>query len=493
MITTEVGRKHRGQHHRPTDVYSTVKSRCQLALTVLIAWLCLFQRGSSQEFRAATARAKITPVELGWLGGYGHRNRPAEGVAADLWARALALEDKQGHRRVLVNADIHIFTRRLHREIVEAARKRFGLEQGEVMLIATHTHSGPALPEGFDPIISWGLGERELRKLQAAADRIRDQTVDAMARALSSLRPARLSFGRGEARFGVNRRVRAGDGDYTFGANPEGVADPDVPVLLVESPEGSPIAVVFTYACHNTTIRNGHEGFYRYHPDYAGVAAEQIEKQLPGATAIYVTGAAGEIDPQPQGGVEQAEKHGSALAVVVLATLDGSRRRPVRGPLRMAYREILLPLATVPSRAKYVELSASPVAYRRRHARHILAQMDAGTLPREVPLPIQVWWFGEDLTLVALAGEVGVDYALRLKRDFGPDRVWPIAYANEVPCYIPSDRVLKEGGYEAGWDLDQGPGVPSATGSILFYGWAAPLAPGVEDRILTTVHSLLNN
>ena len=102
------------------------------------------------------ARAKITPEESGWLGGYGHRNRPAEGIAADLWARALALENKLGRRHVLVNADIHIFTRRLHREIVEAARNRLGLEQSEVMLIATHTHNGPALPEGFDPIISWG-------------------------------------------------------------------------------------------------------------------------------------------------------------------------------------------------------------------------------------------------------------------------------------------------------------------------------------------------
>jgi neutral ceramidase len=265
-----------------------------------------------------------------------------------------------------------------------------------------------------------------------------------------------------------------------------------VPVLLVESPEGAPLAVVFTYACHNTTIRNGHEGFYRYHPDFAGVAAEQIEKQLPGATAIYVTGAAGEIDPQPQGGLEQAERHGRSLAGVVLGTLDRTRRRPVRGPLRTAYREILLPLATIPSRAKYVELSAGPGPYRRRHARHILAQMDAGTLPTKVPLPIQVWWFGDDLTLVALAGEVGVNYALRLKREFGADRVWPVAYANEVPCYIPSDRVLKEGGYEAGWDLDQGPGVPGATGSILFYGWGAPLAAGVEDRVFTAVHSLLD-
>ena len=141
MVTSEVGRKQRGQHHKPTHVNSSVKSRRQLALIFVIAWLGLFQHGNSQEFHVGMARAKITPQESGWLGGYGHRNRPAESVAADLWARALALEDKLGHRCVLVNADIHIFTRRLHREIVEAARNRFGLEQGEVMLIATHTHS----------------------------------------------------------------------------------------------------------------------------------------------------------------------------------------------------------------------------------------------------------------------------------------------------------------------------------------------------------------
>jgi hypothetical protein len=463
----------------------------RLAFVVVLVWLALFQHGHAQEFRAGTARAKITPEQNGWLGGYGHRSRPAEGAAADLWSRALALEDPRGHRLVLANADIHIFTRRLHREIVDAARKRFGLEPADVMLIATHTHSGPALPEGFDPIISWGLDEPEMRKLQAAADRIRDQTLDAMARALANLRPARLSFARGEARFGVNRRVRQGDGDYGFGANPEGVADPDVPVLLVESTDGKPLAVAFTYACHNTTVRNGHNGFYRYHPDYAGVAAAQIEARFPGSTAIYVTGAAGEIDPQPQGGVEQAERHGKTLADVVLAVLDRQGRRPVRGPLNAAYREIMLPLDMIPSRAKYTELSTSPVSYRRRHAHQILAQMEAGTLPKEVPLPIQVWRFGEDLTLIALAGEVGVDYALRLKREFGADRVWPVAYANEVPCYIPSERVLKEGGYEAGWDSDQGPGIPGATSSILFYGWAAPLAPGVEKRIFTAVRSLL--
>ena len=243
-------------------------------------------------------------------------------------------------------------------------------------------------------MISWGLDEQELRKLRAAADRIRDQTLDAMAGSLAGLRPVRLSWGRGEARFGVNRRVRRSDGEFIFGANPEGVSDPDVPVLLIESPEGMPVAVLFSYACHNTTIRNGHDGFYRYHPDFAGVAAEQIETRLAGSTAVYLTGAAGEIDPQPQGGIEQAKRHGKTLAAVVLATLDQHRLRPVRGPLLATYREIALPLDTAPSRAKYIELSKSSVVYRQRHARQILAQMEAKTLPTEVPMPIQIWRFG---------------------------------------------------------------------------------------------------
>jgi hypothetical protein len=468
------------------------ETTCAAALLIL----CLGWRppdgGSAERLRAGAAAVKITPTELGWLGGYGHRNRPAEGVAAELWARALVLEEGSRVRRVLVTADIHIFTPRLHHEIAAAARSRWRIAERDLMLVATHTHSGPALPEGFDPEISWGLDEVEMRKLWAAADRIRDGVLEAIGRALSDLRPARLSVGHGEARFGVNRRVRRADGEYDFGANPAGVSDPDVPVLVVEAPDGAKRVVVFGYACHNTTIRNGREGFYRYHPDFAGAAVSEIERRLPGATALYLTGCAGDIDPQPQGGVDQAELHGRTLAAVVLGVANGSARRVLAGPTRADYREIRLPLAPAPPREKFVELAGSKSPYRQRHARRMLAQMDAGTLPREVPYPIQVWRFGK-LALVALAGEVTVDYALRLKRELGPEAVWPIAYANEVPCYIPSERILAEGGYEAGWDGEHGPAVPSRTGSMTFYGWAAPLARGVEDRIVAAVHAVVRD
>jgi hypothetical protein len=475
---------------KPIQLLSPLGLPWREGLCLLLVW-AIFAPAYSQEFRAGTAKVNITPTELGWLGGYGHRNKPAEGVAAQLWARALALEDKQGQRGVVVSADIHIFPRRLHREIAEAARKRFGLGENQLMLVATHTHSGPALPEGFDPLICWDLTDQDMRTLRATANRIRDRVLDAIGQSLADLKPARLSFGRGAAQFGVNRRVRKDNGEYTFGANPAGIVDPDVPVLRVEAPLGTVRAVVFTYACHCTSIRNGHEGFYRYHPDFAGAAAEAIEGRFPGATALYLSGCAGEIDPQPLGGVQQAELHGRALAAAVFAALDGGGQRAVGGPLRTKYQEIQLPLEPCPPRRRFVELSESRVSYRRRHARIMLAQIDVGNVPTKVPLPIQIWRLGADLTLVALGGEVGVDYALRLNQELGKDRTWVVAYANEVPCYIPSERVLREGGYEAGWDRDQGPGVPGATSSILFYGWPAPLASGVEDRIVAAVRDLV--
>ena len=90
---------------------------------------------------------------------------------------------------------------------------------------------------------------------------------------------------------------------------------------------------------------------------------------------------------------------------------------------------------------------------------------------------------------VAISGEVTVEYALRIKEELGADRTWVAAYANEVACYIPSEKVLAEGGYEAGWNPDHGTTV--AGGSMIYYGWPTPFSPGLEGRIVTAVKSLL--
>ena len=112
-------------------------------------------------------------------------------------------------------------------------------------------------------------------------------------------------------------------------------------------------------------------------------------------------------------------------------------------------------------------------------ARTLIERLDRGeSLPTTVPYVVQTWCFGDDMAMVFLAGEVVVDYALRLKWEIDAERLWVAAYSNDVPCYIPSRRVLSEGGYEADF-------------SMIYYGHPARLAPATEDLIIETVHGLL--
>src|SRR5437016_2247999 len=92
--------------------------------------------------RAGASKVKITPEKFGWLTGYGGRNKPADGVKADLWVRALALQDAGGKQAVLVTADILGFPPQLSRELRKDAAARFGLDESAVMFVASHTHGG---------------------------------------------------------------------------------------------------------------------------------------------------------------------------------------------------------------------------------------------------------------------------------------------------------------------------------------------------------------
>jgi neutral ceramidase len=102
-----------------------------------------------------------------------------------------------------------------------------------------------------------------------------------------------------------------------------------------------------------------------------------------------------------------------------------------------------------------------------------------GHLPSTYPYPLQVWRFGEGLTLIAMAGEVVVDYALRLKKELEPGPLWVAGYCNDVFAYIPSRRVLEEGGYEGG-------------GAMIYYLQPGPFAPSIEETIVRKTHELVD-
>jgi neutral ceramidase len=100
---------------------------------------------SAQEFEVGIGRVKITPEKPIRMSGYAARNKPSVGVLQDIWAKALAIRDKEGHRIVIITTDIIGFNRDFSDDLFSRAKERFGLHREEILLTCSHTHSGPVV------------------------------------------------------------------------------------------------------------------------------------------------------------------------------------------------------------------------------------------------------------------------------------------------------------------------------------------------------------
>jgi hypothetical protein len=261
-----------------------------------------------------------------------------------------------------------------------------------------------------------------------------------------------------------------------FGINPNGPVDPSLPLLAAVDPSGKVRAVLFGYACHCTTL--GGE-FNKICAEWAGYACDDIERQSPGAVALAIIGCGADANPEPRRNLDDAKQHGAAAAVEVNRLLAAkSGLAPLPGQITCKVRRLELPLEPAPDRATLTERARRPGS-EGMMARAALETLDRGEpIHTTVPYVVQTWSFGDDMAMVFLAGEVVVDYALRLKWETDAQRLWVVAYSNDVPCYIPSRRILSEGGYEA-------------DSSLIYYGHASRFAPEVEDLIVRAVHELL--
>jgi hypothetical protein len=234
------------------------------------------------------------------------------------------------------------------------------------------------------------------------------------------------------------------------------------------------LAVLFGYACHTATLGGQ---FYRYNGDYAGFAQIAFEQAHPGANAMFIAGCGGDINPDPRGTLELAEQHGKSLASAVEQLLAGELH-PVRGPLAVAFGRVELPFVDPPTKEELQKRVGEGNVHDQRLTEVLIKRIDRqGSLETALACPVHVVKFGEDLSFIAIGGEVVVDYALRLRKEFDGERIWVAGYCDEVSAYIPSKRVLAEGGYEAG-------------GAMKYFGWHGPFKPGVEDRVIEFVRKL---
>ncbi|PWU11856.1 MAG: hypothetical protein C5B50_22625 [Verrucomicrobia bacterium] len=423
-------------------------------------FMCARAYSSDQIYQVGVAKVDITPDYPVRLNGYAARKSECQGVAQRVWASALAIGSEKEKPAVLITVDNCEVPVNVRNAVLGRLGRQVAPER--LAICSTHTHSAPWLEGSVPNIFTGPIPAGEQAHVSAYTQQTIEALVDVALRALGDRRPARLSRGKGEAGFAMNRRTKGGPVDH------------DLPALFVTGLDGTVRAVFTSYACHCTTLGGD---FNQVCGDWAGYAEEYLEQAHPGAVALVALGCAGDANPEPRGSLELTKLHGRELAEAV-ERVRTNELSPVVGKLTCRIRNFTLPLDTLPTRAEW-EAQARLTNYLGRFARANLARLDQGQpLLTKVPYVVQTWSFGDNLTMVFLAGEVVVDYSLRLKREFDASRLWINAYANDVPCYIPSERVLKEGGYEGG-------------AAMVYYDKPTRFAPGVENLIVDVVHELV--
>ncbi len=399
-------------------------------------------RAVETEWKVGLANAKITPEQPVMMAGYDARKRPFDKVEADLYVKALFLQDNAGHKGVIVTSDLIGFPAALAEPICERIQKKTGLKREQILISSSHTHTGPEVRLDAQP--KDGRDEGQTARTIEYTRQLQDKVVDVVVQAAGRLEPAELTWGSGVAHFVMNRREFTPD-RVILGVNPRGLADRSVPVLKVAGADGTTRAILFGAGVHGTTLN---QDCFEICGDYAGFAQALVQERLPGVQAMFILGCAGDANPYPRGTMTMARQHGMALGEEVIRVLGG-KLVPVRGPLEVAFGNADLPLDTTLSRAELQTLAANRRDIRSAGAAQMLATLDRGEkVPTHYKCPIAVWQFGQDLTLVGLPGEVVVDYLTFLEKALGPNRLWVAAYCNDVFGYVPSARILAEGGYE---------------------------------------------
>jgi hypothetical protein len=179
-----------------------------------------------------------------------------------------------------------------------------------------------------------------------------------------------------------------------------------------------------------------------------------------------------------------AAEQGQQIATEVKRMIDEGLQ-PLDGKLVCRLDRIDLAFDILPSREEWKRRATLPednfsnrsIAY---HAKVQLERLDRGeALQTHISYPIQTLAFVNQMAMVFLPGEVVVDYSLRLKRELGAKQLWVNGYSNDVPCYIPSERILKEGGYEGG-------------DAMRYFDRPTKFKPGLERQIVHVVHRQLD-
>lgn len=420
------------------------------------------------------AQIDITPQCPIRLSGFGARVQvETADVLSRLYAKAIVFGSDAEKQSIFITVDLITIQFRITSKLAEQLSVKFGLSPSQITICASHTHGGPETGSLITTMQYRGeypdkyyfsdalLELDQLIHVAEYNEMLSEKLEEVAITALKNSRPAIVAWGQGEVSFAVNRRTEGGPVDLSM------------PMIAIKNLDGTLRGVLVNYACHGISLG---PDVNQIHGDWMGEAQKIIEARHHGAIAMVAIGCAGDAHPVQRDRMEYPQLYGKQIADAVDHLLC-TQLQPITLPPVCKMKWIKLPFANVPTVLELIEFTKD-TTIKGYYARLALERIQRGK-PQIVALdyPIQTWSFEDKLLMINMAGEVVVDYAVRLKEDFGADRIWINAFSNDVPCYIASRRVIREGGYEA-------------DASMYCYDKPSPLAESVEDNIITTVHEL---
>ncbi|MHC4463137.1 MAG: neutral/alkaline non-lysosomal ceramidase N-terminal domain-containing protein [Planctomycetota bacterium] len=409
-----------------------------LAAAILLNNVC--GTVSQAALKGGCVKVDITPRARVWLAGYGSRDKPSDGIADALYAKALVLDDGQ-NKLAIVSVDLLWVPIKITAEIRRKVKEKIGIPEKNVLICATHTHFGPKIDRITKNWPDTPASEIDESYVQTLKKKI----VDSILSANKKLKEVKLGAVKGEiSEIVYNRRTTRTDGSVamTFRlppANPEfifGPIDPEICILRVEDMSGALACAIVNFACHPVSGTPNREKFYFISADYPGYTTKVIE-EVEGGICLFALGTTGNINPNRIGRRNPRAEIGKALGGEVLrriqsvSTTGEVALKALKKPVTMPIKKNLPPDRII----------------------------DADKTKKTLTTEVQVLKIG-DIYILGLPGEVLVEVGLDIKKRAGIENLFIVSLSNDACGYVCHRQAYKEGGYEpgSGTNLAEGAG-----------------------------------
>jgi hypothetical protein len=441
-------------------------------LLAILSFLTPRSLGADRVFRAGAAMSNVTPP-LGCSINGGFVDHRGTNIHDELHARCLVLDDDTPRLAIVV-----VDSCMIPKGVVDAAKEtiasRTKIPPDHVLISATHTHEAPAATPLFQSVPDPAYPPFLAMRIADGVERAAHNLANAQIGWNVTTEPSQVFNRRWKVKpgpiltnpFGTADLVKMnpppGSADLI---EPAGPTDPQVWVLSVRRPDGTPVALLANYSLHYV----GGEAPGDVSADYYGMFATRVAESLKPAAqlprdepfvAIMSNATSGDInninfrEPRPvQKPYVQMHKVADALAAKAVEAAGAIQYRDWVGlsaktdTLQLAVRK---PSAADVDRAKGIlaRSPGGPTAMQLRpegvYAKETLAVAD---YPDAVPVVLQAMRIG-DLAIAAIPCEVFAEIGLDLKRRSPIKPMFTIELANGYNGYLPTPEQHKQGGYE---------------------------------------------